>query len=459
MERWGAWIEGSGVSGNFWSPIVNPATEEVEAEVADLTAADVDRAIAIARRAGRDWRARDVKERHALLMRWVEHLASQAEDLAQLECRQTGQPISLARQSIAAGIRLLQQCASAVQPEVSPGLLRRRPREVAAAALPGRYPFLEAIYYAAPALAAGSAVVLKPASHAPLTPLRLAAVASLAGIPGGALNLLSGPDSVVMARLSEHVSADLVVYPAGPRAFGKGAMLVFADADCDAAVEGAINAAFVNGGQDLLGASRIFVEDALFGPFMDQLVGLADQLLVGAPTSAEAEIGPLASRRHREELVQQVMECVEMGAQTALGGQRYSRRQFPQGYYYPPTVLFHTDISWPIVERGVFGPVVTVMSFSGLDQALGLLGQLETPAAVSVWTRDGKRLGAIASAVPAPLVTLNRHLTSVPAARLLASDASLGRAHLDRFRPWQAVGDGEREGSEQEWRIFTRREL
>ncbi len=443
MERHGAWIDGQEVASGEWSRVINPATEEVIAEAAVLDAAAVDSAVAAARRALPAWRQASPGERSMALHRWADILAGRAQEIAAVETRQTGKPIRMSREfDVAFSIDNLRFFAAAArlpsgtaQAEFAAGVssrVRREPIGVAAGIAPWNYPLNMAVWKAGPALAAGNTMVLKPASNTPLTALILAEAARQAGIPDGVLNVVTGPGRVLGDRLAAHPDVGIISVTGDTETGisvmkrasqtvkrlhlelgGKAPFVVFEDADLDAAVQGALFGAFINSGQDCTAATRIYVEDGIFGTFMDRFVEQVDQIRVGDPGMEETEMGPLISRAHRERIVQHVLAAREMGAQVAVGGERYPSQEFPAGFYYPPTVLYHVDQSWPIVQQEVFGPVVVVLSFRGEAQAIQLANDSPYGLAASVWTQDVQRAERMARAIEAGTVWINDHITIV----------------------------------------------
>lgn len=443
MERHGAWIDGQEVTSGQWSQVLNPATEDVIAEVAVLDAGAADRAVAAARRAFPAWSQASPAERSMALHRWADILASRAQEIADVETRQTGKPICMSREfDVAFSIDNLRFFAAAArlpsgmaQTEFGDGAtsrVRREPIGVAAGIAPWNYPLNMAVWKAGPALAAGNTMVLKPASNTPLTALLLAEAAQQAGIPDGVLNVVTGPGRIVGDRLAAHPDVGIISVTGDTETGisvmkrasqtikrlhmelgGKAPLIVFEDADLDAAVQGALFGAFINAGQDCTAAARIYVEDRIFGTFMDRFVDQVDQIRVGDPWNEKTEMGPLISRAHRERVFQYVLAAREMGAQAAVGGERYSPAAFPAGFYYPPTVLYHVDQSWPIVQQEVFGPVVVVLSFRGESQAIRLANDSPYGLAASVWTQDVKRAERMARAIQAGTVWINDHITIV----------------------------------------------
>lgn len=448
MNRYGAWLDGEEIPGEVGQTIVNPADGEAFATVANVSPAHLERAFEGAERARVRWGRLDAQERAQHLAEWARHLVLERHHLAALEAKQSGQPFLLAQKSVDAALEFLEAFAAerlSLSPPNRGGLWLGRPMlDVGIANLPGRYPLAEALYAMAPALVAGTSVVLFPARTSPLTILEAARLGSRANLPPGLINVVPGGDEAAhRLRREPHNRFTRLPVPSEPGEApsmdrNKGTMVVFRDAALAHVVDQATAAAFTNTGQDGWGVSRILVEDEMFGPFMDALVSRADALRVGHPAETGVEMGPLRSRAHREMAFQQVLEALDMGAQPALGAQRYPAAMAPGGYFYPPTILFHLDPSWSIIQSGVDGPVVTVLSFSGLEQAQSLLERFGS-STISFWSRDPDRLQPLLASLSAPVIQVQAHWTTIELIQEISRRSDLRQAMMARLGPRQGL--------------------
>jgi len=308
--------------------LIDPATGKVFATVALGTVAEVDRAVAAAKQAQKGWAALSYGERSAALMKLADALEAHSADLAKLESQNAGKPMKLTTGGdIPFAIDNLRYFASVVRrPEGSASgeyvggytsLIRREAIGVVGAITPWNYPFMMAIWKLAPALAAGNAVVIKPAPNTPITTIELAKIALESGLPAGLINVVTGGAAVGEA-LCTHADIRMISFTgstrtgkrvaelASPRVKrvtlelgGKAPFVVFADADIEAAARGAIPAAFMNSGQDCTAATRIYVQNEVFDQFLSRLVELTQSLKVGNPFADDTDIGPLTSETQR----------------------------------------------------------------------------------------------------------------------------------------------------------------
>ena len=416
----------------------DPSTGEAIAEVADGSAADADRAVGVARAAFRrgDWSRITPGERAAVLDRLADLLEERADELARTESRNTGKPLRFSSafdvpltvdnlRFFAAAARNLEGRATG---EYVPGMASsvvREPLGVCAAITPWNYPLNMAAWKIGPALAAGNTVVLKPAELTPLTTLRLAELALEAGLPPGVFNVVTGPGPEVGGALARHPDVALISVTGSDRAGrsvmreaadtlkrvhmemgGKAPFLVFADADLEAAAEGAVVGAFANSGQDCTAATRIYLEEPVRDAFLERFLAKVDRLVVGDPFDGATNLGPLVSPVQRERVHGFVERAVAAGATVERGGVLPAG----PGAYYPPTVVSGAAQDSEIVQHEVFGPVVCVLPFAGEDEAYAMANGTRYGLAASAWTRDVFRAQRAAREIEAGTVWINEHL-------------------------------------------------
>ena len=411
--------------------VLEPATEEVLAEIERAGADEADEAVARAKAAHPAWRAVAPADRSKLLHRLADALAAAQEDLAVLEARNAGKPIGDARGEMAMVVDTFRYYAGA--PERALGdtipvaggvaMTFREPVGVVALITPWNFPLTIASWKLAPALAAGNTVVLKPAELTPLTALRFERIALEAGIPEGVVNVVVGPGSTVGARLVEHPDVAKVAFTGSTgvgrsiaagaaqtikrvtlELGGKSANVVFADADISAAAAAAAPAVFGNAGQDCCARSRILVERPALDAFMDALEEHVEAIRVGDPLDEATEMGPLISADQRET----VSSFVPEGAPVAIQG------SIPEGagYWFPPTVLCPVDPGDRAVREEIFGPVAVVVPFRTEAEAVELANDTIYGLSGSIWARDGAKALRVARAVETGVLSINSN-TSV----------------------------------------------
>jgi betaine-aldehyde dehydrogenase len=431
-------IDGHDVEAERTRTVHDPSTGEPLAEVADGTAADADRAVAVARAAFErgDWSRITPAERASVLDRLAGLLEERAGEFARTESANTGKPIKFSSafdlpltvdnlRFFAAAARNLEGKATG---EYIPGLsstIVREPLGVCASITPWNYPLNMAAWKIGPALAAGNTVVLKPSELTPLTTLMLAEAALDAGLPPGAFNVVTGGGPEVGGALARHPDVALISVTGSERAGrsvmreaaqtlkrvhmemgGKAPFVVFADADLEAAAEGAIVGAFANCGQDCTAATRIYVDGAAMDDFMGRFLAKVDRLVVGDPFAEATNLGPLVSASQRERVHAFVSRALAAGARAERGGELPGG----PGAFYPPTVIAGADQDAEIVQEEVFGPVVCVLPFTGEEEAFRLANGTRYGLAASAWTRDVFRAQRAARTIEAGTVWINEHL-------------------------------------------------
>ncbi|MCY7282973.1 MAG: aldehyde dehydrogenase family protein, partial [Cyanobacteria bacterium CAN_BIN43] len=391
--------------------LIEPATGSPFATVAWGTPEDVDRAVAAAKQAQVGWGAMSYGERSAALMKFADALEAQSEMLAQLESQNAGKPMKLAAggdipfaidnlRYFAAAVRRQDGTAAGEYVGGYTSMVRREPIGVVGAITPWNYPFMMAIWKIAPAIAAGNAIVIKPAPNTPTTTIELAKIALESGLPPGVINVVTGGAEVGEA-LCTHADVRMISFTGSTRTGkriavlasstvkrvslelgGKAPFVVFADADVEAAARGVIPAAFMNTGQDCTAATRIYVQDEVFDQFLTRLIELTNTLKVGHPANADTDIGPLTSETHRLKVHSFVEEARQQGVKIATGGVMPT----DAGYFYPPTILAEAPQSSSCVQDEIFGPVIVVNRFKDEAEAVQVANDTPYGLAGSVWT-------------------------------------------------------------------------
>jgi acyl-CoA reductase-like NAD-dependent aldehyde dehydrogenase len=406
--------------------VFEPATEQVLAELPRAGVEEADEAIARAKAAFPAWRDVAPGDRAKLLRRLARAVEGKVEELAQLEARNVGKPISDARGEVGSVVDVFDYYAGAPerllgsQIPVSGGVdvTFREPLGVVGLITPWNFPLPIASWKVGPALAAGNTIVLKPAELTPLTAIELGKLALEAGIPEGVLNVVNGPGRTVGERIVEHSDVAKVAFTGsteigrrvGERASqsikrvtlelgGKSANVVFADADLEKAAASAPLAVFGNAGQDCCARSRILVERSAVERFLEALEREVKALRVGDPLDDTTQMGPLISADHREK----VASYVDDGAPVAFRG---SAPDGP-GYWFPPTVLSPVSNDDRAAREEIFGPVVAVIPFEDEADAIRIANDTVYGLSGSIWTRDGARALRVARALETGNISVN----------------------------------------------------
>lgn len=431
-------IGGEWVPGSDRFATVNPATEETIAEIEEAGPAEVDAAVRSAREAFESpkWRRMDPHRRSALLWRLADLVEQNAEFIAATETRDNGKPLFESSKVdipfVVANLRYFAGWADKLTGDVIPvsgGFLNytlREPVGVVAAIIPWNFPLNIASWKLAPALACGNAVILKPAEQTPLTALLLGELALEAGFPPGILNVIPGRGPITGQALVEHPDVDKICFTGstatgrtvmrtaaeGPKKVslelgGKSPNVVFADADLDAAVRGALTGIFYGKGEVCAAGSRLLVEHSIRHEFVEKLAAKASSMSVGDPTDPSTRIGALISAEQRDKVLGYIEAGREDGATLIAGGNPVTVDG--KGYFVEATIFDDVDSEMRIAQEEIFGPVLATLSFEDIDDAIDIANRTIYGLAAGVWTRDIGKAHRFARDVQAGTVWVNTY--------------------------------------------------
>ncbi|MGH7529275.1 MAG: aldehyde dehydrogenase family protein [Gemmatimonadales bacterium] len=431
--------------GNEWRPavsgkrfaVVNPATEEVLADVAAADAADVENAVAAAKACfeSQQWRELSARNRGRLLFRAADLLEQRLDEFTRLETAQNGKTLFESKIELTMTVNTLRyyagwadKIAGDTLPVDGPFFTYtlREPIGVVGAIVPWNFPLNIASWKFAPALAAGCTVVLKPASETPLTALLFAELALEAGLPAGAFNVVPGGGSTAGAALVRHPDVDKISFTGSTEVGrqimrmaadtnkrvtlelgGKSPNIVFADADLKAAVRGAQTGIFYGKGKVCAAGSRLLVEKAVHQQVVEQLAEGAKKLVPGDPLDKNTRLGALVSKKQQEAVLSYIEKGKAEGAQLVAGGKAV--RPNGKGYYVEATVFDAVQPEMTIAREEIFGPVLAVLTFDDVEHAVRLANQTMYGLAAGIWTRDIQKAHRTARAIRAGTVWINSY--------------------------------------------------
>jgi acyl-CoA reductase-like NAD-dependent aldehyde dehydrogenase len=446
-------------------PVLNPHDNSLITEVSEAQKADIDRAVEAARRAFPAWAKMAAMDRGRLLLKLADAIEANAEELARLESVDTGHPLRDTRGldvvRTAVTFRYFGGMADKFQGSVVPveaGFLNyvlREPVGVVGQIVPWNFPLMFTSWKMGPALAAGNTVVMKPAELTPLSTLRVAELAKQVGFPRGVMNIVPGYGNLAGQYLAEHPEVDKIAFT-GSTAVGrkivqasagnlkrvqlelggKGANIVFDDANLKAAVNGSAFAIFHNQGQACIAGSRLILHEKIADQFLDGFLSLARSIKLGNPLEATTEMGPLTSPQHRDRVIGYCQVAREQGGEVLLGGKPPERDDLARGCYVEPTVV-RAKPTDRVSQEEVFGPFVTVTTFRDDEEVIAIANGTEYGLGGGLWTTNLQRAHRTAGAMRSGMVWINCYKRVNPGSPF----GGIGKSGYGREMGFEAMHD------------------
>jgi aldehyde dehydrogenase (NAD+) len=446
-------------------PVLNPHDNSLITEVSEAQKADIDRAVAAARMAFPAWAKMAAMDRGRLLLKLADAIEANADDLARLESIDTGHPLRDTRGldvvRTAVTFRYFGGMADKFQGSVVPveqGFLNyvlREPVGVVGQIVPWNFPLMFTSWKMGPALAAGNTVVMKPAELTPLSTLRIAELARQVGFPKGVINIVPGYGNVAGQYLAEHPEVDKIAFT-GSTAVGrkivqasagnlkrvqlelggKGANIVFDDANVKAAIGGSAFAIFHNQGQACIAGSRLILHERIADQFLEGFIALARSIKLGNPLDPTTEMGPLTSQQHRDRVLAYCKVAREEGGDVLLGGRPPERDELAKGCYVEPTVV-RAKPADRVSQEEVFGPFVTVTTFRDDDEVVAMANGTGYGLGGGLWTTNLQRAHRVAAAMRSGMVWINCYKRVNPGSPF----GGIGKSGYGREMGFEAMHD------------------
>ncbi len=447
QREYGIWINGAPAlpAGSSVFERTSPSTGELVASVHLAGKAEVDRAVTLAKETFKRgaWKGIAASERGKILLRWADLITSELAVLSRIEADEAGKTISAAKGEIEWSVELLRYAASlawsipgrVVNHEGAEklGLVTYEPLPVIGMILPWNFPTVTLFQKLPYALVAGCSVVIKPSELTSGTAIEYARLAKEAGIPDGVLAVLPGAGEVVGEALCLHPDVDMISFtgstPVGRKIAslagqslkkvalelgGKGANIVFADADLEAAVSGALAAFTINQGEECCAGGRLLVQDSIATDFVTKLAERAQALKLGTPDDVDAELGPMIHEQHHEKVLGYIGTAQREGATLVTGGGAPKAENLKKGYFVEPTIFTGVNPGMTIFKEEIFGPVLGVTTFKDVSEAIELANLTPYGLANGVWTSSIDTAMAVSSALDSGFVYVNTYLETVP---------------------------------------------
>ncbi len=423
-------------------PTYNPHDNSKIVDVAMAGPADIDKAVKAAQAAFPKWSRTSAADRGRLLLKLADAVEAHADELARLESLDTGHPLrdskGLDVPRTAATFRYFGGMADKYEGSVVPvdtgflNYLLRQPVGIVGQIVPWNFPLMFTSWKMAPALAAGNCVVMKPAEITPLSSLRMAELMAEVGFPDGVVNIVPGLGGVAGQYIAEHPNINKVAFTGstavGRRIVqasagnlkrvqlelgGKGANIVFSDANLTEAVNGSAFAIFHNQGQACIAGSRLVLHESIAEEFLERFITLAKSIKIGNPLDPTTEMGPVTSAQHRDRVMSYCQIAQEQGGEIIIGGKAPDRPELAKGYYIEPTVV-RAKPTDRVSQEEVFGPFVSVTTFKTDEEALAIANGTEYGLGGGLWTRDLQRAHKIAGAMRSGMVWINCYKRANP---------------------------------------------